>query len=348
MTVLEEVGQRHIAASAGAISLLVMQGGEIRQRLLLGEARPGVPMAEDTILLWLSAGKPITATAVARLYERGQLALDDAVVRYLPEFGGGGKSAITIGHLLTHTAGLHRVLPAVWETSDWASTIDRICAAALPAGFTPGQDAAYDPSAAWFVLAEIIQRLTGEPFEKFTGREVFAPAEMPNAAFSYTDEQAEMLSARLAQYCSSAAGKAHVLNWNAPPTTQMPRPGASLRCTTGDMARFYQALLDGKLLRLDTLKLFTNPARGVRPDQTFGMPMDWGLGFMVAGDSRAPYSFGPGASATAFGHGGQQTSIAFADPQQKRVVIAAYTALPGERAHNRRMAELLNAAMATV
>jgi len=339
MNALEEVGQRQIAlAPVGGISLLVTQHGEVRRRLVMGGG-----LTEESILLWLSSGKPITAAAVARLYERGQLSLDDAVVRYLPEFGAGGKSGITIRHLLSHTAGLHRVLPAVWEAADWGATIERICAASLPAGFIAGKDAAYDPSAAWFVLAEIIRRVAGEPFERFAEREVFAVAEMRDAAFSYGADEVEQVLPRLAQYRSTAGGKEYLLGWNSPPATQMTRPGASLRCTIDDMGRFYSALLEGRLLRRETLELFTRPARGFLPDKTFGLPMEWGLGFMVAGNARAPYGFGPGAAASAFGHGGQQSSVAFADPQQKRIVIVAYTWLPGERAHHERMMELLAA-----
>jgi CubicO group peptidase (beta-lactamase class C family) len=79
----------------------------------LGEARRGTLMTPSTMMLWFSSGKPITAGAIAQLWEQGMLALDDPVQRYIPEFGHQGKEAITIRHLLTHTAGFLRTWP--WQ-----------------------------------------------------------------------------------------------------------------------------------------------------------------------------------------------------------------------------------------
>src|SRR5215207_517825 len=68
-----------------------------------GIPRAGVPMRTDTLMLWLSAGKPVSAIAVAQLWERGLLDLDDPVARHIPEFGVNGKDVVTIRHILTHT-----------------------------------------------------------------------------------------------------------------------------------------------------------------------------------------------------------------------------------------------------
>src|SRR5690242_10619383 len=71
-----------------------------------GLARPArdgqeaVAMTPDTITLWLSSGKPLTAVAVAQLWEQQKLDLDDAVARFIPEFAAHGKENITIRHLL--------------------------------------------------------------------------------------------------------------------------------------------------------------------------------------------------------------------------------------------------------
>ena len=62
-------------------------------------------MQPDTLMLWLSAGKPLTAIAIAMLMERGQLSLDQSVASVIPEFAVNGKEVITLRHLLTHTAG---------------------------------------------------------------------------------------------------------------------------------------------------------------------------------------------------------------------------------------------------
>ncbi len=62
-------------------------------------------MTRDTLMLWLSAGKPVTAAAVMQLVERGRVQLDDPVARYVPEFAVNGKETFTLWNLLTHTRG---------------------------------------------------------------------------------------------------------------------------------------------------------------------------------------------------------------------------------------------------
>src|SRR2546426_6942132 len=76
--------------------LYVSRHGQVVADMALGEARAGVAMRTDTLMLWLSAGKPITAVAVAQQRERGRLDWDDAVARHIPEFAAGGEEAITI------------------------------------------------------------------------------------------------------------------------------------------------------------------------------------------------------------------------------------------------------------
>ena len=62
----------------------------------LASPHDGRPMTADTITLWLSSGKPVTAVAIARLWERGLLDLDDPIARHVPEFAAHGKETITV------------------------------------------------------------------------------------------------------------------------------------------------------------------------------------------------------------------------------------------------------------
>ena len=101
-------------------------GGKVAADFGLGEARPGVPMTADTLMLWQSAGKPITAVAIMQQVERGKLALEDPVARHIPEFAEHGKGDITVWHLLTHTAGL-RLISIDWQ-GPWQETIARLSA----------------------------------------------------------------------------------------------------------------------------------------------------------------------------------------------------------------------------
>jgi CubicO group peptidase (beta-lactamase class C family) len=82
-------------------------------------------------------------------------------------------------------------------------------------------------------------------------------------------------------------------------------------------------------------------------DETFGMIIDWGLGVMVNSwhyrEAPASYGYGDHASADAYGHGGQQSSVAFADPAHGLAVALCCNGRPGEAANHRRTQPVLSA-----
>ncbi len=114
-------------------------------------------MGTETLIVWMSSTKPIAAVAVAQLWERGKLELDDPVVRHIPEFGSNGKEAITIRHLLTHTAGI-RGIAGRWEQQPWEKIVETICAMRIEPGWEPGKKAGYHVATSWYILAEIVRR----------------------------------------------------------------------------------------------------------------------------------------------------------------------------------------------
>jgi CubicO group peptidase (beta-lactamase class C family) len=71
--------------------LYVSRDGNTVGDLAFGESREGVAMRPDSLMLWMSSIKPITAVAIAQMWERGKLALDEPVARHIPEFGTKGK-----------------------------------------------------------------------------------------------------------------------------------------------------------------------------------------------------------------------------------------------------------------
>ena len=67
--------------------LYVSRNGRVIADLAFGEARSSVAMRVDSLNLWMSACKPVAAVAIAQLWDRRLLELDDAVIRFIPEFG---------------------------------------------------------------------------------------------------------------------------------------------------------------------------------------------------------------------------------------------------------------------
>ena len=81
--------------------IYVSREGRPLANLGFGWARPGLEMRRDHIVIWLSAGKPLTAVATLQQVERGGVGLDTRVCDLIPEFGSHGKEGITVRHLLT-------------------------------------------------------------------------------------------------------------------------------------------------------------------------------------------------------------------------------------------------------
>ena len=329
--------------------LYVSLAGKCAADLAIGESRAGVAMASDTLSLWLSAGKPVTAVAIAQQVERGTLAVADPVARHVPEFAQHGKERITIRHLLTHTGGF-RGGDLIPEDLPWRELIERICAATVESDWPVGEKAGYHLSSSWFILAEIVQRLSGRAYSGYAREEIFEPLGM-------NDSWIGMPAARYLEY-GERIGFIHLLrsgklsphaDWNSEADCVRCRPGGNARGPVRELGRLYESLLgfERQLLKRETVDEFTRRHRVGLFDHTFQHVIDFGLGFIVNsnryGVETVPYGYGRSASDEAFGHSGAQSSCAFADPVHQLVVAWSCNGLPGERLHQRRAREINSA-----
>ncbi|MGH7176967.1 MAG: serine hydrolase domain-containing protein, partial [Tepidisphaeraceae bacterium] len=157
--------------------IYVSRAGQVICDDAVGESRPGVTMSTDTINLWMSCVKPVAAVAVGQLKDRELLNWDDPVARHVREFARHGKDAITIRHLLTHTAGI-RALPAFSPDAPWDTIIDAICDLRIEPRWIPGEKAGYHHSSSWFMLAEIVRRLDGRTYDRYVREQIFLPLGM--------------------------------------------------------------------------------------------------------------------------------------------------------------------------
>ena len=368
---LLELGM-HSILHPGA-QLYISWRGEVLADVALGEARPGVAMQPETLTLWLSAGKPITAVAIAQLVERGMLAFDDLVSRHLPEFAQNGKDAITIRHLLTHTAGF-READKLAENLPWDAMIARICATSLEAEWNVGARAGYQTMSSWFILGELIRRVDGREAGRYVRENIFEPLGMGDSWMGIPADQIARYGDRMGMmyYSGRTEFRVHPF-WNAEEDFAACRPGSGVRGPIRELGRFYEALLDvlserrtpfrpecrsgssdrraepefgapGQLLRPETLRELTARQRIGLFDHTFQHTLDLGLGFIVDsnrhGAGTVPYGYGRHASEATFGHSGSQSSCAFADPEHQLVVAWHCNGQPGEPRHQKRAREI--------
>jgi CubicO group peptidase (beta-lactamase class C family) len=330
VALLEE--QRNRGLHDGA-QLFVARRGQVLVDAAVGEAQPGVPLRTDSVMLWLSCTKPLTAVAIGQLLERGLLQLDDRVQAIIPQFAA-GKEAATIGHLLTHTAGFP-MATSNFLTGSWDDTIRMICEA--PAEWEPGAAAGYHGVSSWCILGEIVRRLDGRRIDVYLDEEIVGPLGMTGTTLGVTETRAADLGDRLSHVAVKSDDEtlAGLALFNVPAVRALTLPGASGYGSAHDLGRFYLALwssgrLDGvRILKPDTVKMLTATHRSGMVDRsnsvTFGTEVRpaWGLGFMKGSDDEELVSlrFGSQATAQAYGHGGAMTSVAFVEPTRDLVVV---------------------------
>jgi uncharacterized protein YbbC (DUF1343 family)/CubicO group peptidase (beta-lactamase class C family) len=168
----------------GAV-VLVGQGDRTLYQKAFGQ-RSVVPSQEamtvDTIFDLASLTKVVaTTTSVMMLIEEGRIALNDRVSTFIPGFERYGKGDITLRHLLTHVSGLRPDvdLADLWTGSETAIglAIEEVPVAA------PGTRFIYS-DINFFLLGDIVRRVSGLPLDRFAHDRIFAPLGMSSTAFT--------------------------------------------------------------------------------------------------------------------------------------------------------------------
>lgn len=365
MTLRKTISRLEAGIAAGlhlGAQLYVSQGGETVADLAVGEARPGEPLAEDDLTLWLSSTKPTAAVALAVLWEAGAVGLDDPVARFVPEFAAGGKEGVTLRHLLTHTSGI-RMLDVGWPRESWDEVIARIAKRKLEPRWEPGKKAGYHMASSWFVLGEVVRRVDGRPYDRFVREEVLAPLGMesswvgmpPERYAEYGERIVPMFNTEVSHARRSDGGGPPAHRWHREEWVVRPSPGGNGRGPVRELGLFYESLLAGgvspktgrRVLTPQTVEAMTARHRVGLYDHTFRHVMDWGLGFIVNSaiyeEPGLPYAYGPHASRRTYGHSGYRSSTAFADPEHRLAVALAWNATPSAEDHERRVRDTLDA-----
>eukprot|EP00439_Symbiodinium_sp_Y106_P049396 s619_g6.t1 len=291
--------------------------------LCVGEASEGRPLAEEAVLCWSSSVKPLMAVALGLLQERGRLSFEDPVAQHLPAFSKEGKADITLRHCLTHTAGLFASMmegqPRLREDTPPDEVLRHICDQPTAEGWQLGRRCAYD-SPAWYVMSGVVTAADPEhrAYEKFVEEEIFSPLGMSSCSIGIQPERrARLESSDLLAPLYLRGPKSP--SWRLLPEeknrrkVEYPCPAGNGRGPAKELAALYASLLPGApapLLQPETVEQITAVAREGIYDELQGVDTPWSLGFAVN-----CILSGRHASPKAFGHGGSQSSWAFADPE---------------------------------
>ena len=268
-------GLDHVVAAGvpGAV-LLVREGGRtIRLTGGRGRLRPQAPMRARDRFRVGSITKPFVATVVLQLVAEQKLTLEDTVERWLPGVVPNGER-ISVRQLLNHTSGLFafggdrdfvtqafRDPLRVWTPREIVAI-----AAAHPPTFAPGAGWSYSDTN-YFILGLVVEAATGRSLGSQLRDRIFAPLRL----------RATSLPAD-----PGIAGR-HAHGYFLRPLEDVTVGSPSVQWAAGalvsnadDLARFFRALLSGRLLRPDLLQLMrtTVAARQLGPGNAYGLGLE--------------------------------------------------------------------------
>lgn len=212
--------------------------------------------AQDTLFRTGSVSKVATAVAVLQQVEQGRIDLDGDIRQYLDfplplRF----DPPVTMRHLLSHTAGFEERIRGVLGTGEPGELRDTVATDPPEQVFVPGTTPSYS-NYGFGLAGYVVERVTGEPFERYVQRAVLDRAGMTSSTFA--QPLPEPLARRMADGFTATGAPA------MPFETVQPAPAGSLTAPATDMARLASALLGTgpRLLAPETAALMRAPALG--------------------------------------------------------------------------------------
>ena len=179
--VAEDIAQKKLP---GAV-VLIGRGDRVVYEKAFGHRAltPSVEvMTPDTIFDLASLTKVVaTTTSIMILIEQGKVRLNDRVSTYFPGFERYGKADITVRHLLTHMSGLR---PDVDLADLWTGTDAAIALAIEEVPTAPAGSRFVYSDINYFLLGEIVHRVSGTPLDQFARDRIFAPLGMADTMFT--------------------------------------------------------------------------------------------------------------------------------------------------------------------
>ncbi|TFV97882.1 class A beta-lactamase-related serine hydrolase [Algoriphagus kandeliae] len=260
------------AGKVAGISALIYEKGEERYFQAVGYAdkEQQKPMSRETMVQIYSMTKPITGTALMKLYEKGMFELDDPLEKYLPEFSNmkvyqgvdengemiltEADRSISVRDITRHTAGFPNRdnipgLSEVMKEKDARNYNNTLASMAEKIGSTPLW---FQPGTQWEyglcvdVQAYLVEKLSGMPYGEFVNKEILEPLGMNETMYYVPEEYRDRMAAvyerqadgTLARQIDSIAYRFSYNHWPLTPG------GFGLSSTIDDYLKFTKMLLN--------------------------------------------------------------------------------------------------------
>jgi len=324
------------------------------------EGTPKVAATPETPFCLYSASKAVTAMVIHKLDEQGRLHLEDRVCDFIPEFAQHDKHRITLRHLLSHRAGIPNLPPEAMDLDLLGhpeKVVEIMCNAELRS--RPGRLLAYHAVSGGFVLGEVVKRVTGDDIRTVLEREIIEPLgyrwmrygvkpeDLPLVAIdSTTGPPVPWPGSALLRNALGADLEDVIELSNDPRFLTGIVPSANVVSTAFELCAFYQCLLDGgeqngvRVFEPSTIRHATGEAAWWEIDWTLGLPIRYGLGFMLG--SSGVSLFGSD-NEEAYGHLGFTNTFSWADPERGIAVALNTNGKPVLSLHAVRLVQFLGA-----
>jgi len=221
------------------LSLAVIKNGKAvtNKGYGLANVELNVPVDSETVIRLGSVSKQFFTTAIFKLMEEGKLSIEDPVHTFFPDAPEAWRP-IKVKNLMSHTSGLQREGPA-YDNFKIQPDIDIIRSAYnLPVLFKPGEKYQYC-NLGYYMLAEIITRTSGLPWQDYITLTLFKPAGMNH---SYLTDFHQIIPKRASGYMHK---KDSLINATA---MYAVRPSGGFLSTASDMIKWDKVLRDKKLI----------------------------------------------------------------------------------------------------
>lgn len=295
-----------------------------------GEATQGgtrKPVSDETLYCFYSVSKGVSASMAWALIEEGRLRAEERIGEIVPALAEAPLAGVTVEQLLTFTCGFPEapMHPRLWE--DRQARVERMTSWRLM--WEPGRRYEYHHTSAHWLMGEIVAQRTGKDFRDYFRERIAIPAGLPDLHLGLPDEHhGRVADVEFVQPPPEDSGgevtAETTIHFNYPQQRRGGAPAGGVYTTAGDIAMYYQVLVNGgraldgtQVLASETIAEATRVhTQEHHVNDASGVPANRGWSIAVAGDDGNAHlrGFGDGAPSRAFGHGGLGGQIGQGDP----------------------------------
>jgi CubicO group peptidase (beta-lactamase class C family) len=271
-SLLKRINKRH--DFNGAVLIAKNEKIVYSNQIGIADFKEKAPLHKESIFQLASVSKQFTAAAIMLLTERDKIKLTDTVNVYFPDFP---YKNVTIKNLLNHTSGLPKYFwVAEHKWNQEKAPVNSEMMALLETSnvqrfFKPGRNFDYS-NTGYFVLASIVEKVSGISFSAFLKSNIFEPLQMKNS-YVYSFENDSIRKNQLNGY-RLHRGWRHIKIRGS--VNDAIVGDKNVYTTAEDLYRWTQGLNTGRLLTKESLDLMYSKGETV-----YGREVPYGFGFRI-------------------------------------------------------------------